>query len=81
MKKNYNAPVLKKDRGRMTKYKQITIYNVQNYIPGGIRASMHPCIHAISFQLTSFSHLPIFSASQLPSLSPGRRRQNNIIEI
>jgi hypothetical protein len=25
-------------------------------------------------RLTSFSHLPLFSASQLPSLPPGRRR-------
>ena len=40
-------------------------YNVQNYKPN--------VIHAISFQLTSFSYLPIFSASHLPSLSPGRR--------
>jgi len=36
---------------------------------------MQSCFHTISFQLTSFSHLPIFSASQLPSSSPGRRRQ------
>ena len=29
--KNHNPPVQKKDRGRMTKYKQTTNYNIQNY--------------------------------------------------
>jgi hypothetical protein len=60
MKKNYKL--------QHTNYKQIPNYNVQNYKPNGI----HAFIHAISFQLTSFSHLPNFSASHPPSLPPGR---------
>ncbi len=47
-----NAPVYKKGRCRMTMSK------ITNPI-----ASMHPCIHAISFLLTFFSQLPIFPAS------------------
>jgi hypothetical protein len=57
---------------------QITMSKITNPM-----AAMHPCIHAsmqsydhaISFPFISFSHLPIFSASQLPSLPPVRRRQ------
>jgi hypothetical protein len=46
MKKNYNAPVQKKDRGCMTNYKQIPNSNDQNYKPRDIHASMQSCIHA-----------------------------------
>jgi hypothetical protein len=55
---------------QITYKSQITMAKITNPM-----ASMHSCIHAISFQLTSFSHLPIFSASHLPSLPTGRRRQ------
>jgi hypothetical protein len=32
----------------------------ENYKPNAIHAPMHPCNHAISFSLTSFSQLPNF---------------------
>jgi hypothetical protein len=64
MKENYKL--------QNTNYKQIPNSNAQNYKPKGIHAAMQPCNIV---PIPSFSHLPIFSASQLPSLPPGRRRQ------
>ena len=51
---------------QITNKLQITNYNVQNYMPDGIHASMHSCNHA-TMQYHSHSPLfPIFLSSQLP---------------
>ncbi len=76
MKKNYKL--------QNTNYKQITNYNAQNYKCQPCHITQHPNTHhpitpfphypkSLS-QLTSFPHLPIFPASQLPSFPPGPRR-------
>jgi putative ABC transport system permease protein len=75
IKKNYKLQNTNYKGGGTPGLIGIPNYNVQSYKPRGIHASMQSCNHAISFPLASFSHLPIFSASQLPSLLPGRRRQ------
>ena len=59
---------------QITKYKQITNYNVQNYKPNGTHSPMPPCnIIPVHFFFPA-SQLPSFS--QLPSLPPGRGRQS-----
>jgi hypothetical protein len=52
---------------KITNYK-IQITNKSQITMSKITNPMYPCSHAISSLLTSFSQLPIFSASQLPSL-------------
>ncbi|MGD2090502.1 MAG: hypothetical protein PVH61_30300 [Candidatus Aminicenantes bacterium] len=47
--------------------KNITNYNVQNYKPNGIHASMHPCNHAVTKYHSNSPLFPIFLSSQLPS--------------
>ena len=65
-------------RGKMGRTKKIPNYRIQITMfkitnPMVSMLLMHSCIHAITFQLTYFSHLPIFLSSQLPSLPvPGK---------
>jgi hypothetical protein len=67
MRKNYKLQNTNYKGGGTPGLLTIPNYNVQNYKPSGIHASMHPCIHA-SMQNHSNSLLfPIFLSSQLPS--------------